>query len=34
MAMKKNYEPGEIEIPIYKNWEESGFFKAQPESNK
>ena len=34
MAMKKNYEPGEIEVPIYKNWEESGFFKAQPESNK
>ena len=32
--MKKNFDPSEIETKWYKFWEESNFFKAQPESKK
>ena len=34
MAMKSNYNPKDIEAPIYKRWEDSGFFKSDPDSNK
>ena len=34
MAMKKNYNPSDIEIPIYDNWERSGFFNIEEESKK
>ena len=32
--MKSNYNPKDIEAPIYKRWEDSGFFKSDPDSNK
>ena len=32
--MKKNYEPSSTETEIYKNWEKSDFFKAQPDESK
>ena len=32
--MKTIYNPKEIEIPIYKKWEDSGFFKSNPDSKK
>ena len=32
--MKKNYEPKITEQEIYKNWEDSEFFKAKPDESK
>ena len=32
--MKKNFEPQTIETKWYEFWEDSGFFIAEPESNK
>jgi len=32
--MKKNFEPQNIETKWYEFWEDSGFFIAEPESNK
>ena len=34
MAMNKNYDPSDIEIPIYQKWEKSGFFNIEKESAK
>ena len=30
--MKKNFEPNKIEKPLYKRWEKSGYFSANPSS--
>ncbi|MEC7929985.1 MAG: valine--tRNA ligase [Pseudomonadota bacterium] len=32
--MKKNYEPSSTETEIYENWENSDYFKAQPDESK
>ena len=32
--MKKNYEPMSTEVEIYRQWEESGLFKARPDESK
>ena len=34
MAMNKNYDPSDIEVPIYQKWEKSGFFNIEKESTK